>query len=303
MRCSGGAGRELEGAPLASMMDAAPAYDGMMMDWRDYYLCEVYPRLDPPLAEQYPLVSLVGGDGFQPLGEKALLMLVALTGTGKSTTLDMLRARTGGAGMGLIPSRRELADWIAIPMAQALAGERIKPIKDRRRRFGYTRRFAEQAPGGMAAVFSWLAIADGYDGPLLSEGIRGENEIRYALENFPRWRIVELTLHPLTRLRRLSGRRDDFDRAGGSADISFLPSQLRGEALALVEAGAITGEALAIVQAEAANYGFDPFPDGREYANYHRINVEDRSPDEVARAVARIIEGQPERSEKITCQR
>lgn len=268
------------------------------MDWRDYYLREVQPRLDLPLAEKYPLVRLVGGDGFRPLGEQALLMLVALTGTGKSTTLDMLRARIDGAGMGLIPSRRELADWIAIPMAQALAGERIKPIKDRRRRFGYTRRFAEQVPGGMAAVFSWLAIADGYDGCLLSEGIRGENELRYALKNFPRWRIVELTLHPLTRLRRLSGRRDDFDRAGGSADISFLPSGLQREARALVHAGQITREALAIVQAEAANYGFDPFVDRREYANYHRVAVDDLSPDDVAEAVMRIIEGQPEGGER-----
>ena len=259
------------------------------MDWRDYYLREVQPRLDLPLAEKYPLVSLDGGNRFGPLGEQALLMLVALTGTGKSRTLDMLRARTGGAGMGFIPSRRELADWIAIPLAQTLAGARITPIKDRRLRFGYTRRFAEQVPGGMAAVFSWLAIAEGYDAPLLSEGIRGENEIRYALDNFPRWRIVELTLHPLTRLRRLSGRRDDFDRAKASTDLSFLPSRLRREARALVNAGEITGEALAIVQAEAANYGFDPFVDGREYANYHRLAVDDLSPDDVAQAVVDIM--------------
>lgn len=284
-------------------MVAARIDDGKKMDWRDYYLREVYPRLDPPLAEQYPLVSLVEGDGFRPLGEQALLMLVALTGTGKSTTLDMLRAPMGGCGMGLIPSRRELADWIAIPMAQALAGEPIKPVKDRRRRFAYTRRFAEQTPGGMAAVFSWLNLAADYDGYLISEGIRGENEIRYALENFPRWRIVELTLHPLARLCRLSGRRDDFDRAGGSADVSFLPSRLQEEARALVNAGEITGEALAIVQAEASNYGFDPFADGREYANYHRIEVDDRSPEDVAAAVMRIIKGQLEGGERRICQR
>ena len=261
------------------------------MDWRDYYLREVLPKLDLPLAERYPLVSLAGGDGFLPLGEKALLMLVALTGTGKSTTLDLLRARVDGAGMSHIPSRRELADWIAIPMAQALADDAIKPIKDRRQRFAYTRRFAEQVPGGMAAVFSWLAIGAGYNGPLLSEGIRGENEIRYALVNFPRWRIVELTLHPLTRLRRLSGRRDAFDQTGGRADVSFLPSRWQSEARAQVNSGEITGEALAIVQAEAANYGFDAFADGRNSANYHRVAVDDLSPEEVAAAVLDIMAG------------
>lgn len=268
------------------------------MDWRDYYLREVCPRLDMPLAQKYPHVSLVGGDGFRPLGECALLMLVALTGTGKSTTLDKLRARLGGAGMDVIPTRRELADWIAIPMAQAMADEKIERLRDRARRFACTRRFAEQAPGGLAAAFSWLRLADSCDGLLFSEGIRGGNEIRYALDNFPRWQIVELTLPPVTRLLRLSGRREDFDRAGGRADVCFLPRQLRRQAAALVKAGEITAEALAIVEAEAANYGFDPFADGAAYPNYHRVEVEERSPDEVAEAVIRVIEGLSEHGER-----
>ena len=274
------------------------------MDWREYYLREVAPRLDLPLAEKYPLVSLAGRQGFRPLGEHDLLMLVALTGTGKSTTLEILRARGGVFATDVIPSRRELADWIAIPVAQALAGEPFEPIRDRSRRFAFTRRFAEQAPGGMAAAFSWLYVADDFDGLLLSEGIRGENEIRFALENFARWRIVELTLDPLTRLRRLSGRRDDFDRAFGSADVSFLPRQFREQANALLKAGEITAEALAIVKAEAANYGFDPFADGCAYPNYDRIAVEDRSPDDVAEAVIRIMDGRTERGrEKAKCLR
>lgn len=281
----------MEAASSASMMNVARADEGSAMDWRDYYLRKVSPRLDLPLSKKYPLVSLVGGDGFRPLGEQALLMLVALTGTGKSTTLDQLRARLGGAGMDVIPTRRELADWIAIPMAQALADEPLEPIRDRKWRFAYTRRFAEQAPGGLAAAFSWLYLADDCDGLLFSEGIRGRNEIGYALDNFPRWRIVELTLPPLTRLQRLSRRRDDFDRARGTANVSFLPRQLRKEAAALVNAGEITAAALAIVEAEAANYGFEPFADGAAYSNYHRVEVEERSPEEVAEAIIRIIEG------------
>ncbi|MCY3864992.1 MAG: hypothetical protein OXG68_06080 [Chloroflexi bacterium] len=268
------------------------------MDWRDYYLREVRPGLELPMAQKYPHVSLVGGDGFRPLGECALLMLVALTGTGKSTALDQLRARLGGAGLDVIPTRRELADWIAIPMAQALADEPLDLVRDRARRFACTRRFAEQAPGGLAAAFSWLRLADSCDGLLFSEGIRGANEIRYALDHFPRWQIVELTLPPLTRLRRLSGRREDFDRAGGTADLTFLPRPLRREAAALVKAGEITAAALAIVEAEAANYGFAPFADGAAYPNYHRVDVEERSPEEVAEAIIRIIEGRAEHGER-----
>ena len=183
------------------------------MDWREYYLREVYPRLDIPLAEKYPLASLFSRAGFRPLGDQTLLMLVALTGTGKSTTLKLLRQRLSGCSTAAIPSRREIADWIAIPTAQTLAGEPIVPLPDRKLRFAYTRKFAEHVPGGMAAAFSWLYVADDRDQVLLSEGIRGESEIRYALRHFPRWRIIELSLNPLTRLRRLSGRRDDFDRA------------------------------------------------------------------------------------------
>ena len=223
-------------------MDATQKNGDRMMDWREYYLREVYPRLDIPLAEKYPTASLLARAGYRPLGDQALLMLVALTGTGKSTTLKQLRGRSSGSGTAAIPSRREVADWIAIPTAQTLAGEPIVPLPDRRLRFAFTRKFAAHVPGGMAAAFSWLYLADEFDGLLLSEGIRGDVEIRYALGHFPRWQIVELSLNPLTRLRRLSGRRDEFDRAGGRADISFLPIGLQREALALFKAGEITGK-------------------------------------------------------------
>ena len=261
-----------------------------MMDWREFYLQAVYPHLEIPMADKYPLVSLTEREGKRLLGNHALLMLVALTGTGKSTTLRLLREEIGDSGAGVIPSRREVADWIAIPTAQALAGERIEPARDRVRRFEYTRFFAEQVQGGMAAAFSWLNLADDFDGLLFSEGIRGESEIRYALEKFPRWQIVELTLNPLTRLRRLSGRSEEFDRAGGTADLSFLPNEWQAEAEALFNAGEISAKALAIVRAEAASYGFNPFANTEAYASYHRVNVDCCTPNEVAAAVVGILD-------------
>ena len=90
----------------------------------------------------------------------------------------------------------------------------------------------------------------------------------------------------------------------GSADMSFLPSGLQREALALFKAGEITGEALAIVRAEAVNYGFDPFTDGRGYANYHHIDVDGLSPAQVAEAVLGIMEDCTEAGrERASCQR
>lgn len=274
------------------------------MNPREYYLREVYPELNLPLAEKYPLASLLPREGMRPLPEQPLLMLVALTGTGKSTTLDLLRARYGDMATSAIPSRRELVDWIAIPMAQALASQPFAPVHDRARRFAFTRRFAEWTPGGMAQVFSWLHLAESFEGVLLSDGIRGANEIGYALRNFPRWRIIELTLNPLTRLRRLSRRRDAFDQVAGAFDVSFLPRDLRAEAKSLVEAGEITAQSLAIVKAEAANYGFDPYADGRQFDNYHCIAVDGRSPKEVAEAVIGIVDcPAAEERERSSCQR
>ena len=199
----------MEAVALGAIIEAAKANAGLRMNPKNIYLNEVLPRLELPLAEKYPLVSLSARAGYRPLGESQMLMLVALTGTGKSTTLEILRERIGGRGLGIIPTRREVADWIAIPLAQVLVGEAIAPVPDRVRRFAYTRFFAEKVPGGMAAAFSWLHLSEAFDGPVLSEGIRGENELRFALDSFPNWRIVELTLHPIDALAA-------FERAAGS---------------------------------------------------------------------------------------
>ena len=258
------------------------------MQARDFFLREVYPKLSLPLAENYPLVSLTDGDGRHPLGEHPVLMLVALTGTGKTTALELLRRRLGLAPTDVIPSRRELTDWVLFPLAQALADEPIGPVTDRVQRFAITRRFARQVDGGMAALFSWLTLADQVRGLLLSEGIRGPKEVGYALSHFPLWQVVELTLHPLTRLRRLSGRKDGFDQADGSEDLSFLPLNLQSQALDLVRAGEISAKAISITRAEAANYGRQPFVTGAGYPNYHRLDVDGCSPEAVADAVADI---------------
>ena len=260
------------------------------MQAREYFLKEVYPKLSLPLARRYPGFSLQGGPGWVALGDQPLLMLVALTGTGKSTALKLLNDRLGPGESEAIPSRRELTDWILFPLAQALAGEPIAPVSDRVQRFAITRRFAQQVEGGMAAIFSWLYLADDARGPLLSEGLRGANELEFALRHCPAWQIVELTLPPLTRLRRLTGREDAFDQAHGTGDVSFLPRDIKAEARDMLEAGQISHKALAIARAEAQNYGAQPFIAAGSYSNYHRLDAAGLSPREVAEALAAIMQ-------------
>ena len=256
---------------------------------RRYYIESVLPQLKLPLSDQYPLLRLDDHPAYHSLAQHRIVMLVALTGTGKSTTLKALRQMLGGAGMDVIPTRREVADWIAIPSVQVMRGQPLRQISDRVQRFQHTKAFAERVPGGMATAFSWLQLANSCDNLLLAEGIRGPEEIGHTLRHFPRWTIIELSLHPLTRLRRLSARDDRFDQAAGQADLSFLPHDLQREAETLLAAGEITASALNIMAAEASNYGIYPYTEGAGFSNYHCLPIDGMTPVDVAKMTQQII--------------
>jgi hypothetical protein len=260
----------------------------MIMTSNDFYIEKVYPQLELSLDNNYRHVSLIPTDSHDSLANHRLLMLVALTGTGKTTTFNKLAEIFRDSVLDtteVIPSRREVADWIAIPTAQRLLDEPIQPITDRVQRFHYTRTFAEQVSGGMAKAFTWMNVSTDYEGHILSEGIRGENEIRYALEYCLNWQIIELALHPITRLKRLSSRDDVFDKVEGAGDVSFLPNDLQDEVNRLLASGEITSKALTIMCAESESYGLFPFGEGDKFANYHCIHVDDLMPMQVAEMV------------------
>ena len=262
------------------------------MTKRDFYLNQVYPSVDIPLVEKYPHASFMPTESHHALANHRVVMLVALTGTGKTTTIHKLCELSNVSlteSMSVIPSRREIADWIAIPMAQVLLSEPIQSVEDRVQRFHYTRKFAERVSGGMAQAFSWVNISDDFQQLILSEGIRGDNEIRFVLETFRDWHIIELALHPITRLMRLSSRNDQFDKASGINDVSFLPIDMRDEARQRLKPGEITAKAMTIMRAESESYGLFPFTDGDQYANYHCIHVDDLLPMQVAERVFSII--------------
>ncbi|MEQ8674000.1 MAG: hypothetical protein RLP44_32445 [Aggregatilineales bacterium] len=259
-----------------------------------YFLDSVLPQLPQAQREAffatYPQIYFAPQADSQPLMTLPVLMLVALTGTGKSTTLNALATRREAGELAYgdqLPSRREIADFIVIPTAQTLLGEHIQPVSDRVRRFFYTRNFAQYFSGGIAQAFAWLHYAGHTGETIISEGVRGEAEIRFALENCPRWQVVELAVNPITRLKRLSSRDDKFDHATGSADVDFLPEALQAVALQALNAGGISPQALTILRAEAENYDLAPVQ--LDHARYRYLQTDNLTPEAVAEQVALIV--------------
>lgn len=268
---------------------------------RTVYLENVWPQIADDLKAQfvarYPNVRLRAEAGFISLADVPVCMVVGLTGTGKSTTLAEVAALREAGTVHYcddIPERRELADLIIIPTAQVISGELVQPAKDRERRFELTRRFAlDFDSGGSASAYGWLHYR--WDGrtPLLSDGLRGPGEIAYALAHYPRWKVCELWVDPLTRLRRLSNRADAFDQvanAQAAGDLGFLPADRQPEAARLLASGEITAKAVITARAEAQNYGGEPFDAANYTPRYRCLQIDDLTPAEVARQVAAFME-------------
>ncbi len=147
--------------------------------------------------QSIPISSLQNGS--HPLSSLPLVVLVGVTGVGKSTTLEHLSQQRPFA---LLPDRRELTD------AFIFGGEKIK---DRTERFRRTRAFRGQNPGGMGKVLEKLTLEQLPTVPVLFDGLRGLEEVSHAAQ-FGSWRFVLLDAHDLERARRLIGRGDDFDK-------------------------------------------------------------------------------------------
>ena len=191
--------------------------------------------------------SLEFQEGLVSLKTQPLLILVGLTGVGKSTLVEAL-------GLPRLSDRRELVDLYVLPRYGA------KPPIPREERFRLTRRFREEFPGGVAEV-----LARGYVPPaplLLFDGLRGEEEVAYALKHLPKALFVILHAREITRLKRLLARQDAFDRVALSpleveklqelAQGVLAPEELE-EALALAPAEEVLAK-LKIVAEEKRNY-------------------------------------------------
>ncbi|ADI15323.1 conserved hypothetical protein [Truepera radiovictrix DSM 17093] len=142
-----------------------------------------------------------------------MLFLLGLTGVGKSTAAAALTRR----GYALLPNRRALTDRLIIPEVQRAAGETPHPVEDRLERFALTRRYRQRHPGGMVhALCRYLEANPPGAQPLVFDNLRGADEAAAAVAAFPSARFVLLDAPPMTRLLRLIGRRDAFDRVAAT---------------------------------------------------------------------------------------
>lgn len=231
-----------------------------------------FTLITPTLAVGAP------ADGWHGVTHAPLLILVGVTGVGKSTLLA--QPTIIALGLVMLPDRRELTDRLIIPAMQLQTGEPIAPVTDRRRRFAYTRAYRERYPGGMAHALAQLLVpvppATTAPTRYLFDGLRGENEVTHAATLLPAARFVMLDAPDVLRVRRLLGRGDTFDRAstapmsshiGGLHDFAalglpeaaglFSPDE-EHTLLALTATGDVTPEdlaaKLAIVVEERRNY-------------------------------------------------
>jgi hypothetical protein len=147
--------------------------------------------------------------GHLPLSALPLLILVGMTGAGKTTTVRALS--NADPSVGFLPERRDLADEIIIPAMLAGQPGSAAPA-DRIGRMALTRRFRERHPGGFSHILANLTVASipGV-GRLLFDGLRGPEEVSHALANLPLARMAVLDVPDPVRLRRLLCRRDRFD--------------------------------------------------------------------------------------------
>ena len=66
-------------------------------------------------------------EGFLPLTRLPVIIMVGLTGVGKSTVIDLLGKEVAFT---LLPNRRALTDEIIIASLQKEAGEPIRPVTE-----------------------------------------------------------------------------------------------------------------------------------------------------------------------------
>lgn len=147
---------------------------------------------------------------WQPIAARPLLVLVGVTGVGKSTTLEALHH--AGLACHPLPDRRTLTDALIIPTMLAAQGEPRAAVTERTQRFALTRAYRAHHPGGMGEALAalWVDI-DMTPGLLLFDGLRGANEVTHALQMLPLARFVMLDAPDVVRVIRLMDRHDPFD--------------------------------------------------------------------------------------------
>jgi hypothetical protein len=173
---------------------------------------EAFEEIEPGLGEGWP-----APEGWLSVTLCPMLILVGLTSVGKSVTLEELAKN--GVRFGLLPDRRILTDRLIIDKLLAEEGRPNYELP-RIERYPYMMAYRERFPGGMAHALSRLLVDPAQYGPLLVfNGLRGENEVRYAVEALPLVRFVVLDAPDAVRVERQLLRNDPHDRGRGTGPI------------------------------------------------------------------------------------
>lgn len=149
---------------------------------------------------------------YRPLDQFFSCILVGVTGAGKTTLKTRLLKKYRFYPL---PGRRILTDRIILPLMQQ-NDEIHGPVNDRNKRFAYTKAFRDIHPGGMGYVLSQIKIKDvNCSTPVLFDGLRGIDEIRYAAKTILSTFFIVLTAPDHIRIKRLMSRQDPFDKIKG----------------------------------------------------------------------------------------
>jgi hypothetical protein len=155
--------------------------------------------------------------GWRPIGEFPLLIMVGGTGSGKSVAIQEITRRWHPDALHVLPNRRELTDRLVVAPLQRADGLEVRAL-GRMEKLAYIRRFRERHPSGLAYAFAQL-WADGSrlngNDLLVFDGLRGEEEVRFAVEALPQARFAALDAPVFVRLCRLVERRDAYDTISG----------------------------------------------------------------------------------------
>lgn len=160
-------------------------------------------------AEFFFCPSNVSGADCKKISSLPLYILIGLTCTGKSTLI--LNLTKDSQHFKVMPNRRDITSKCIIEPLQFFLG---KPVGDLQRidRYSYVGKFREYYYGGMAYVLDNIYLKNINPSCLIFDGLRGENEVKYAVEKFPKAHFIALITSDFNRLIRLIFRDDPHDR-------------------------------------------------------------------------------------------
>ena len=148
--------------------------------------------------------------GWQAITSLPLIIIVGVTGTGKTTLINNLA--NVGYDFELLPDRRNLTDQLIITPLQREDNQDVRTLP-RMQRVPYIRRYKQRHPAGLAYAISQLYVDSASCNKFwIFNGLRGESEINYAIDAFPKAQFIVLDASNIVRAQRLLKRKDPYDR-------------------------------------------------------------------------------------------